>query len=266
MQVQTAGKVSTDELKMVYHKDATQLRLVGYSVTGVGKDTKLFPELLEKIVLSRVLACCATGLGRMDKAIEVLKSAAQHGGKVDMVWMSPYDITWDDGLSTHISHSGECLAIARGLQFTKEGFGIRHAAVDEDAVATFTGSQEQGGRPLKAFFPAGVGPHKVIIVDSDKKLLLMGKMFKNKVEQEKKASAAGAFEDMDTEELVSPDKVLARRLALESARAKHKRQKLEQVTECSVGSQQAKAVLGDVGLKSKVVVEVDQADSAAGGR
>ena len=106
----------------------------------------------------------------------------------------------------------------------------------------------------------------MIIVDSDKKLLLMGKMFKNKIEQEKKASAAGAFEDMDTEELVSPDKVLARRLALESARAKHKRQKLEQVTECSVGSQQAKAVLGDVGLKSKVVVEVDQADSAAGGR
>ena len=43
MQVQTAGKVSTDELKMVYHKDATQLRLVGYSVTGMGNDTKLFP-------------------------------------------------------------------------------------------------------------------------------------------------------------------------------------------------------------------------------
>ena len=133
-------------------------------------------------------------------------------------------------------------------------------------MATFTGSQEQGGRPLRAFFPAGVCPHKVIIVDNDNKLLLMGKMFKNKVEQEKKASAAGAFEDMDSEELVSPDKVLARRAALESARAKHKRQKLEQVTECSVGSQQEGELFGDVKAKPKVVVEVDQADSAAGGR
>ena len=70
--------------------------------------------------------------------------------------------------------------------------------------------------------------------------------------------------EIDSGELESPDKKVARRAALESARAKHKRQKLEQVTECSVGSQQAKAVLED----EKVVVVADshQADSAAGGR
>ena len=33
----------------------------------------------------------------------------------------------------------------------------------------------------------------MIIVDTDKKLQLLGRLFKNKVEQEKKANAAGAF-------------------------------------------------------------------------
>ena len=105
----------------------------------------------------------------------------------------------------------------------------------------------------------------MIIVDTDKKLQLFGKLFKNKVEQERKASAAGAFVEIDSDELESLDKKLARKAALESARAKHKRQKMEQVSECSVGSQQAKAVLED---EKKVVVIPDshQADSAAGGR
>ena len=220
-------RVPYDSLKFLYQKDNAQLKLIGYSMCGVGKDTKLWPELLEKIVLSRTMQHMANALGRVDKCIVAMLTAAKTShGKVDMVWLSPYDITWEDGMATHISHRGETYPIARGLQFSQDGFNLKFAAVDDDAFATDKSQVEKQGRPLKAFFPVGSGPHQVIITDADKKLQVYGKLYRSKVAEERAASEAWKFEEVEQDVLVSPEKALARKAALESARAKYKKQKL----------------------------------------
>ena len=85
------------------------------------------------------------------------------------------------------------------------------------------------------------------------------------MESEKQASEAGAFEELEAEDVEALEKIAARTRTLELAGAKHKKQKMEVgVSLCSEGSQQP----SKVDAEEKQIVPLcnsEEADCAAGG-